>query len=92
MNFTLSALFHMKIRNCLKYFVNDCSITMIVLTVTNSKCAWYRKGEKNQNTLSTSKKIFILFRVEECDKIIKKTDENEISCKGKTNSHSYYFY
>ena len=46
----------MKIRNCLKYFVNDCSITMIVLTVTNSKCAWYRKGEKKSKYFVNLKK------------------------------------
>ena len=39
------------------------------------------------------KKKIILFRVQECDKIIdEKTDENEISSKDTINSHAYYFY
>ena len=36
----------MNITNCLKYSVNYCTVIMIVFTVTNSKCAWYRQGEK----------------------------------------------
>ena len=51
------------------------------------------KEKNNQNTLWTSKKKIILFRVQECDKIIdEKTDENEISSKDTINSHTYYFY